>query len=123
MNEIAQNKLSKREVMVRGARGVCPCCAEAPLFRAYLKPVDQCASCGMAWSDVRADDAPAWATILIVGHLLVPFFHIIGFDNDLPGWAPGLILAGIGSILSLIVLPRAKGAFMGLIWVTGAPTS
>ena len=109
--------------MLRGARGACPNCNDARLFRAYLKPVDHCASCGQAWAEVRADDVPAWATILIVGHLLVPFFHVIGFNNDLPGWAPGLILAAISIVLSLIILPRVKGACMGLIWVTGAPTS
>ena len=113
----------KRDAMWRGAQGRCPNCADGRLFRAYLKPVEHCDVCHENWGEVRADDGPAWLTILIVGHLLVPFFHVVGFNNDLPDWAPGLILAAIGTVLSLIILPRAKGAFMALIWMTGAPTS
>jgi len=93
------------------------------LFRAYLKPVDHCANCEEPWAEVRADDGPAWATMIVVLHFLAPLFHVIGFKSNLPGWASTLILISLGIGLCLAVLPRMKGLFIGLIWATGAPTS
>jgi len=115
--------MKKRTAMLRGLKGRCPKCDQAPLFRAYLKPVTHCAHCEMEWSEVRADDGPAWATMLVVGHLLAPFFHFIIFNESLPSWAPAVIMSIAAIILSLLILPRMKGLFMGLVWVTGAPTS
>ena len=77
----------------------------------------------MEWVDVRADDGPAWATMLVVGHLLAPFFHFLIFKSNLPSWAPSLILGVLAVIMSLYLLPKMKGLFIGLIWITGAPTS
>lgn len=113
----------KWPAMKLGFKGLCPKCGHAKLFKAYLKPVDACPSCSKHWVDVRADDGPAWATILIVGHVLAPFFHFFMFKTDLPDWAPFLILSAAAILLILLLLPRIKGAFMGLIWATGAPTS
>ncbi|MEP6344100.1 MAG: DUF983 domain-containing protein [Maricaulaceae bacterium] len=115
--------MKKRTAMFRGFKGRCPKCNKAPLFRAYLKPVDQCNSCGMKWVDVRADDGPAWATMIVVGHLLAPFFHFLIFNETLPSWAPATILCSLAIVMSLYFLPKMKGLFIGLVWVTGAPTS
>lgn len=115
--------MKKRTAMMRGFKGRCPKCNQAPLFRAYLKPVTHCAHCEMEWSEVRADDGPAWATMLVVGHLLAPFFHFVIFNKSLPDWAPTVILGLAATILCLILLPRMKGLFIGLVWLTGAPTS
>jgi len=115
--------MKKRTAMFRGFKGQCPKCNQAPLFRAYLKPVTHCSHCAMEWSEVRADDGPAWATMLVVGHLLAPFFHFLIFNKSLPSWAPSLILCSLAIIFSLYLLPKMKGLFIGLVWVTGAPTS
>jgi len=112
-----------KTAVFNGLRNKCPHCGGAPLFKAYLKQVDSCSSCGQTWSEVRADDGPAWATMLIVGHMMAPFFHFFIFNKTLPTWAATLILIGMGLVLSLILLPRVKGGFIGLIWATGAPTS
>lgn len=109
--------------MIRGLKQSCPNCNNAPLFRAYLKPVESCVTCGENWSNVRADDGPAWATMLVVLHMLAPLFHFLTFKPGLPSYAPVLILGALGIFLCLILLPRMKGLFIGLIWATGAPTS
>lgn len=86
-------------------------------MRGYLTPRKCCDHCGLDYEPLRADDGPAWATILITGHLTMPFvFWILefGFDNL---WIEiGLPIAFI-VILSAIILPYAKGAFMGIIWL------
>lgn len=106
-----------------GLKGKCPNCGKAPLFRAYLKQVEHCDSYLENWGAVRADDGPAWATMLAVGHLLAPFFHPLIFKWGLPSWAPALILCTAAVVLSLLILPRMKGLFIGLVWATRSPTS
>ena len=56
----------------RGFSGRCPNCGKSKLFRGYLKQVDACPVCGERWGHIRADDAPPWLTILIVGHIIIP---------------------------------------------------
>jgi len=116
-------EMSKKTAAIRGLKQSCPRCDSAPLFRAYLKPVESCTSCGHDWSKVRADDGPAWATMLVVLHMLAPLFHYLTFKTGLPNWANVSILGGLAVILCLLLLPRMKGLFIGLIWATGAPTS
>ncbi len=102
----------------RGFRGRCPNCGVGRLFRAYLKLVDNCSNCHEKLGDIRADDIPAWATILVVGHVVVPFF-IVAVRYDWPTWvAMGVLLpATLG--LTFILLPRMKGMIAALLWSLG----
>lgn len=122
-NETDPVARKKWPAMKLGLKMRCPKCGDAPLFRAYLKQVDNCASCHEDWGRVRADDGPAWATMLVVGHLLAPFFHFLIFKAGLPTWAPAVILCSLAIVMSLLLLPRMKGLFIGLLWATQAPTS
>ena len=115
--------IRKRTAAWRGFKGTCPRCGEAKLFRAYLKPVKACASCGAPWEEVRADDGPAWATMLVVGHVLGIFFHTLAFRYDFGFLATTLTLMVVALVGSLLLLPRMKGLFIGWIWKTGALTS
>ncbi len=82
----------------------------------YLKVRDTCVVCGEDLSHHRADDGPAYLTILVVGHLMAPLLHIV-FVNFRP--EPLVMATGfsIGCIaLSLYLLPRFKGGIVGLQW-------
>lgn len=73
-------------------------------------------NCGQDLSGHRADDGPAYLTILIVGHLMAPLLHI-AFVH----WRPEpLVLATVFSIgciaLSLYLLPRLKGVVIAVQW-------
>ncbi|WP_284391170.1 DUF983 domain-containing protein [Algimonas ampicilliniresistens] len=107
----------------RGLAMKCPSCGDAKLFRAFLKPVEHCPSCGVNWGDVRADDGPAWASMLVAGHLTAPVFHWVVFKTDIPGWASITGLSLLLVLLCLAVLQPIKGLFMAIIWDKGAPTS
>ena len=113
----------KRTAAWRGFRQVCPNCEDAPLFRAYLKQVEHCPSCGAEWGDIRADDGPAWATMLVVGHVLAAVFHIFIFRLGLSTWGAIGALCLVATVMSLWLLPRMKGVFIGFIWASGALTS
>ncbi|QLQ19678.1 MAG: DUF983 domain-containing protein [Exiguobacterium profundum] len=86
------------------------------MLKGYLKVRDTCAVCGEELHHHRADDGPAYLTILIVGHLMAPLI-LIAFMR----WRPDpLILAAVFSVgtvaLSLWLLPRLKGAFVAVQW-------
>jgi len=119
----SETPIAKWPAIKRGLKGKCPNCGQTKLFRAYLKPVEHCASCGENWGQVRADDGPAWASMLIAGHVLAPFFYFITFRMELPDWVRTLALVLVGVGICLAVLPRMKGLFIALIWSTKAPTS
>jgi len=77
MDAIDRPTRDMRNALLRGFMCRCPNCGRGKLFRAYLKVVDRCAVCGEDFSHQRADDAPAYFVILIVGHLVVPWVLIV----------------------------------------------
>ncbi len=95
--------------------GRCPQCGHGRLFKSYLKPVDNCATCGEKLGHIRADDGPAWLTILIVGHVLGSVMLATSL-TDRPVWQILAFILVLTVVLSLAVLPYAKGFFIGLIW-------
>jgi uncharacterized protein (DUF983 family) len=61
----------------RGWRGRCPRCGEHTLFSSYVKMAPACSACGLDFEPFRADDAPAYFTILLVGHIIIPAMLIL----------------------------------------------
>ena len=105
-----------KPALIRGFRGKCPNCGEGKLLHSYLKVNDACSNCGQELFHHRADDGPAYLTILIVGHLLAPALHV-----SFVHWRPSPWTMAIGfSIacvaLSLYLLPRLKGAVVAYQW-------
>jgi len=58
--------------IARAVFGKCPACGGAKFFKSYLHQVDRCSVCGESFGQIHADDGPAWLTIGIVGHVVVP---------------------------------------------------
>ena len=61
----------------RGWRRKCPHCGSGPMFKGYLKVRDECAVCHEQLHHHRADDGPAYLTILIVAHIIAPVMHFV----------------------------------------------
>ncbi len=100
----------------RGWRLRCPNCGSGPMLKGYLKVRDACPACGEALHHQRADDGPAYLTILVVGHLLAPLMLWV-----YPTFRPEpLVLAAIfvtaSVALSLFLLPRMKGIMVAFQW-------
>ena len=87
----------------------------------YLKQVDACSSCCESFGRIRADDAPPWLTILVVGHIVVPLALVFERDPYWPGWVAAILWPALAAVLSIAILPRAKALFIGIIWATRAP--
>ena len=96
--------------------GGCPHCGSGKLFKSFLKPVDECKVCHEPLGHIRAEDGPAWATILVVGHVLAPFLLGVVPDSSWPDWMLLATILPAVLILTLVLLPRMKGAFIGIIW-------
>lgn len=103
--------------MARGFKRRCPKCGEGHLFCGYLTVDENCAVCGEALNVHRADDAPPYFTILIVGHVIGALMLTVEEINDsLPIWIHMLVWPTLTLALCLLLLPRVKGALIGLQW-------
>ncbi|MCH2547901.1 MAG: DUF983 domain-containing protein [Alphaproteobacteria bacterium] len=103
----------------RSTRGRCPKCGDAPLYKSYLKPVDNCAACEEPIGHIRADDGPAWLTIVLVTHIIAPVLLVLLPGNNWPIWLVFAIIIVPTLALMLILLPLCKGFFIGMIWRSG----
>lgn len=116
---IAAEKRSILTGVKRGAAMKCPNCGKGALYRKYLK-VQVCPVCGNDNPAYPSDDLPPYATILLVGHLVVApllFFPWIWRGNTamvLATTLPALLA------LTLLFLPVVKGAAVGLLWALQA---
>ncbi|MFY9238018.1 MAG: DUF983 domain-containing protein [Roseovarius sp.] len=100
----------------RGFRCKCPNCGSGPLLKSYLTIRDACTVCRQDFSGHRADDGPAYLTILIVGHLMAPLLHI-AFVQFRPEPLVLFAVFALGCVtLSLYLLPRLKGAIVAFQW-------
>ncbi|PVA09283.1 hypothetical protein DC366_14230 [Pelagivirga sediminicola] len=110
---------SERELwpaLRKGFRCKCPNCGSGPLLKSYLKVRDSCAVCREDLSQHRADDGPAYLTILFVGHIMAPALHIV-FVQFRPDPLILFTIFAIGCVgLSLYLLPRLKGAVVAFQW-------
>jgi len=82
----------------------------------YLSVRDTCLACGAELHHHRADDGPAWATILIAGHFLAPLMLFVFVTWRPEGWVMALAFSAAFLVLSLYLLPRLKGVFIGFQW-------
>jgi uncharacterized protein (DUF983 family) len=100
----------------RGWRGLCPACGAAPLMAGYLTVRDACPACATELHHHRADDGPAWATILIAGHVMAPAMLFVFVEFRPAPWAMAAGFSAALVALSLWLLPRLKGVFVGVQW-------
>ncbi|MEZ5818286.1 MAG: DUF983 domain-containing protein [Hyphomicrobiaceae bacterium] len=102
--------------LLRGAVGRCPACGEGRMFTSYLKVADTCAHCGEALHHQRADDAPAYFTMVIVGHVVVAGLLSVEKLFAPPTWLQMAIWLPMTLVLSLVLLPIIKGMLVALQW-------
>jgi len=100
----------------RGWRRRCPACGEGRLMHSYLKVYDRCPVCNEALFHHRADDGPAYLTILLVGHLVAPLllFSYTKFQPE--PWILASVLSIAVVALSLYLLPHIKGVIVAIQW-------
>jgi uncharacterized protein (DUF983 family) len=102
--------------LLRGFGGRCPQCGRGAMFDRFLKVRDECPQCGEALHHQRADDAPAYFVILIVGHLVVPLALSVEVAFAPSYWLHLLLWGPLTVGLSLALLQPVKGVIVALQW-------
>ena len=114
--EVDQTERKIKPAIWNGLRRRCPQCGDGALFDGYLKIVDQCPSCQEDLHHHRADDGPAYLTILIVAHILGFGMHIMWVHFRPDPFVMATILTVGAVALSLYLLPRLKGMIVAIQW-------
>jgi uncharacterized protein (DUF983 family) len=75
-----------------------------------------CSVCGQELHHHRADDAPPYITMLVVGHVVIGLVLAVEtrFHPDI--WLHALFWVPLTIMMSLWLLPRVKGALIGMQW-------
>jgi uncharacterized protein (DUF983 family) len=104
---------------LRGAAGHCPACGRAPLFAGWLRVRPTCAVCDVPLGAARADDAPPYFTIFIVGHVIIGLMMFTDRAYAPPLWLSAAIFLPLTLFLALGLLRPVKGATVGLMLKLG----
>ena len=99
----------------RGLLGRCPACGKGRVFDGFLRVVPQCEHCAAPLGLARADDAPPYFTILIVGHVVIPAMLIMQKLADPSNWLLAAIFLPLTVILAVGQIRPVKGATVGLM--------
>ena len=117
--DLANHRPPLLTALWRGLSARCPNCGRGRLYRKYLKLSDHCNTCKTGFGVIRADDMPAYVTIVVVGHIIVPMAVVAeklyspSIAVHLALWLPSII------IMTLVMLPGIKGATVSLMWRLG----
>lgn len=94
----------------------CPKCGRGRLFHGYLRPVQNCSVCEEALGDrYQVGLLLPFIVITILGHVLVVgLLQLSRLEvNPLMSLA---IVVPLAIAISLLLLPPAKGALIGILW-------
>ncbi|HRF09516.1 MAG TPA: DUF983 domain-containing protein [Xanthobacteraceae bacterium] len=113
MSEVRERR-NLGQAVKRGILGRCPNCGQGRLFGKFLKVVDECAVCHETLKHHRADDAPAYVVILIVGHIIVPLALLVEKLYQPPHWLAFWLPLTL--VMSLVLLQPVKGMIVAWQW-------
>jgi len=108
--------------LCRGATGHCPACGETKLFRRFLKVEPVCAKCHAPLGLAKADDAPPYFTIVVVGHIIVPLMLFVEREWTPDLWVHSAIFIPLSLGLAIGLLQPIKGMTVGIMTSLGMLT-
>lgn len=106
----------------RGLLGRCPSCGKSHLFNGYLRVVTNCAHCDAPLGLARADDAPPYFTIVIVGHVIIPLMLWLERAQTPALWVHSAIFLPLTVAMALALIRPIKGATLGGMLKLGLAT-
>lgn len=102
--------------MLKGATGRCMNCGGGHLFDGFLKTSHACEACGEDFHHHRADDAPPYFNMTIVGHIIVPALLIVEMMWRPAVWVHLALWVPLTLILTFSLMRPVKGALIALQW-------
>jgi uncharacterized protein (DUF983 family) len=103
----------------RGIARKCPACGQSPLFTGYLSVQPTCPACGNDNEQYPSDDFAPYVTIFLVLHIMVPLLFVADRTWDMSVWFEAAWALPLFLIVTLAVLPYAKGGVIGFAWAFG----
>ena len=85
------------------------------MFNGFLRVAETCDHCHAPLGLARADDAPPYFTILLVGHIVIPLMLIMEKSSQPPIWLLSAIFLPLTLVLSVGLIRPIKGATVGLM--------
>ena len=89
------------------------------MLERYLKVRQSCDSCGLDLTPQRADDGPAYLTILVVGHIMALVLHLAYVMFEPSPLVLALSASTVAILIGLFLLPRFKGGLIAFQWAKG----
>ncbi|MEM6762047.1 MAG: DUF983 domain-containing protein [Pseudomonadota bacterium] len=99
-----------------GMASKCPRCGSGAMFKGFLTVRDSCEKCGEALHHQRADDAPPYIVMFIVGHVVVGAMLTYEIASTPPLWLHAAIFLPLTIVMSLVLLRPVKGGLVGFQW-------
>lgn len=112
----AQEPRNLWQAFRRGFFCSCPRCGSGKLFDGYLRTQRECSICAQAFEGHRADDAPPYIVISLVGHVVVGLLLYVEMHHTPPLWVHAVIWLPLTAFLVLSLLRPVKGAVIGWQW-------
>ena len=97
----------------RGLRNRCPVCGEGTVFAGFLRVAPECSHCHAPLGRLRADDAPPYVVIFLVGHLLVPPVLWVEKAWQPAMWLHMVVWLPLFALLCTLLLRPVKGGVVG----------
>ena len=110
----------EQSVLNTGLAGRCPRCGEGRLYQSMLKPVSNCAICGLDMSFAEEGDGPAVLVILLLGGVVAGM--ALALENLLhPSvWLHIIVWLPVTAILAILALRAMKGVMIASQYKTRA---
>lgn len=108
--------------IARGFIGRCPACGRGAVIRGYISPVGACGSCGENLARYQSADFAPYIVTFLIGLVFTPLTFVLSLNEALGDWALYVTVA-FALLAAILLLPRTKGAAIGLLWALDVPNA
>jgi uncharacterized protein (DUF983 family) len=106
--------------VARGFLGRCPACGRGAVLAGYIKPAPRCLACGENLAPYQTADFAPYLVTFAIGLIFMPLIVVMALREARSVWILYAFMAA-ALISALALLPRAKGAAIGILWALDAP--
>jgi uncharacterized protein (DUF983 family) len=105
----------------RGFLGHCPACGRGAVLTGYIKPAARCLVCGENLAPYQTADFAPYLVTFTIGLIFTPLIVVMALRDPQSPWILYAFMTG-ALISALVLLPRAKGAAIGILWALDVAT-
>ena len=105
----------------RGFLGRCPACGKGAVLAGYIKPAPRCLACGENLAPYQTADFAPYLVTFAIGLIFTPLIVVMALRDPQRPWILYAVMAA-ALISALMLLPRAKGAAIGILWALDVGT-